>query len=130
MKRPFINLDKHNLLYNIGVGTGWFVTGLLGLIDYIKPVNYFIAFVDVVLVAILLYTAIGKIEKNDEMTFSYFEKARSFGFHAATCACMILISINIIFDGCVPFKVGAPVILGIAYMTTGWVFRQLERGND
>ena len=92
--------------------------------------NYFIAFIDLVLVVILLYTAIGKIEKNDEMTFSYYEQARSFGFHAATCVCMALIIINIIFDGCVPFRVGAPVILGIAFISTGWFFRMLETSED
>lgn len=43
---------------------------------------------------------------------------------------MILISIYIIFDGCVPFKIDASVILGIAYMSTEWIFHQLERGEE
>ncbi len=130
MKRPFVTLDMYNLLFYIGVGTGWFVTGILSLIDDTKAVKFIIIAVDLLLISLLLYTVIGKQEKNDEMTLAYFEKARSIGFFMGTIACMILININIIFDGCIPFKVGGPVTLGIAYMSAGWTFRKLENSGE
>lgn len=130
MKRPFVTLDMYNLLFYMGVGGAWFITGVLSLIDDIRAVKFIIIAIDLLLISLLLYTSIGKREKNDEMTYSYFEKARSIGFYMGTIACMILISINIIYDGCIPFKFGGPVTLGIAYMSTGWTFRQLEQSGD
>lgn len=93
MNRPAISISKQHLFYYAGVGACWFITGLLGLIDEIKAVNILIAVIDLFTVAILVYVGIGKKERNDEMSLSFYEKACAFGIQAFTCISMILIII-------------------------------------
>jgi len=130
MNRPAISISKQHLFYYAGVGACWFITGLLGLIDEIKAVNILIAVIDLFTVAILVYVGIGKKERNDEMSLSFYEKACAFGLQAFTCISMILIIIDIIFSGCIPFKVGGPIILGTTFMSVGWYYYQLEHAGD
>lgn len=130
MKRPDISIEKQLLLFYGGVGTCWFITGLLGLIDDIKEIKVLIAIIDFVTLALLLYVGIGKRERNDEMSRTYFEKACAFGIYVLTCVSMLLISIDIVFSGYITFKVGAPVILGLTFMSVGWYYHQLEHTGD
>lgn len=130
MRRPAINIDQHNLLVYIGVGAGWFLTGLLELIDGGIALKAFQIVLFLAIVIILLYTAIGKNEEHDEMTFAYYKEALATGFHFITITCLLFTIVDALLDYTIPFHFVGYVMLGIGYFSAGWKFRQLERDGE
>ncbi len=130
MRRPDINIDQHNLLVYIGVGAGWLLAGLLELIDGGIALKAFQIILFLAIVIILLYTAIGKNEEHDEMTFAYYKEALATGFHYITITCLLLTIADALLDYTIPFHFAGYVMLGIGYFSAGWKFRQLERDGE
>ncbi|SEH20640.1 hypothetical protein [Selenomonas sp. KH1T6] len=130
MRRPAINIDQHNLLVYIGVGAGWFLAGLLELIDGGIALKAFQIILFLAIVIILLYTAIGKNEEHDEMTFAYYKEALAAGFHSITITCLLFTIVDALLDYTIPFHFAGYIMLGIGYFSAGWKFRQLERDGE
>ncbi|WP_027407164.1 hypothetical protein [Anaerovibrio sp. RM50] len=131
MKRPEINLDKHNLLYYICVGGGWLLVGLLDIISNDNIILLSIsACINALMIMVLLYVLIGKRETGDEMTIKYHERAMSEGFYFITCLCLILLCVDNIFKLNVSFQVYGHLMLGVGFLVTGFKFHQLEKDGE
>lgn len=130
MKRPAISIEQHNLIYNVGIGISWLVSAFLRLIADSIAIKVLIVIVGLILVSLVLYSIIGKRERDDELTFTYAEQARSFGFFVGTCICLIFFSISLIDENFVSLVFAAPVILGVSHIAVGWRFYHLEKYGD
>ena len=131
MKRPDINIDRHNLLYYVVVGIGWLLVGLLDIFrDEYRLVASASAIINALMIVLLLYVIIGRKEKNDEMTLTYQERAMTMGFYVMTFMILLLLSADQLLKWNVPFQVYGHIILGIGFIVTGLKFRQLEQDGD
>ena len=130
MKRPDISIERHNLIFYIGVGIGWIISALLGLINDSITVKFLVVIINLILVSLLLYSLIAKRERDDELTLSYSERARSFGYLVFSCSCCIFFSFDLLYEDIISLHFAAPFILGISHLAVGWKFHCLEKYGD
>lgn len=132
MKRPFINVEQNNLLIYFGVGSGWIITSILGLLEQYSQTFYYLHLAGIfVMLILLIYIVVGKHETNDEMSIAHRNEAHTFGFTVVSFMILFIIPFDrYLIDGGVLFSFAGYFLLGIGFLSIGWKFRQLERNGD
>ena len=101
MKRPDITVGRRNMLLNLGVGSGWIISSIFGLLESHSHLD---AAVIAVMALVLIYILIGKHEASDEMAVAHNDEAYAFGFLAASITVLILLMLDRYFvEGGIPF---------------------------
>ena len=115
MKRPDITVGRRNMLLNLGVGSGWIISSIFGLLEsHSRIFHHLDAAVIAVMALVLIYILIGKK-----------------GFLAASITVLILLMLDRYFvEGGIPFYFAGYFVLGIGNLAAGWKFYKLERDGE
>ena len=132
MKRPEITIGRRNMLLNLGVGSGWIVSAIFGLLETHSRIFHPLdVAVFAVMALVLIYIVVGKHEASDEMAVAHNNEAYAFGFLAASFAVLILLVLDRYYlEGGVPFYFAGYFVLGIGNLAAGWKFYKLERDGE
>ena len=132
MKRPEITIGRRNMLLNLGVGAGWIISAVLGVLESHSQVFHNLdIFIITIMALVLLYTLAGKHEANDEMSVAHSNEAYRCGFLAICFAILLLLFLDKHFiSGGIPFNFAGYFIMGVGNITAGWKFYQLERDGE
>ena len=132
MKRPDITVGRRNMLLNLGVGSGWIISSIFGLLEsHSRIFHHLDVAVIAVMALVLIYIVVGKHEASDEMAVAHNNEAYAFGFLAASITVLILLMLDRYFvEGGIPFYFAGYFVLGIGNLAAGWKFYKLERDGE
>ena len=132
MKRPEITVGQRNMLLNLGVGAGWIISAIFGLLEpYSRIFHNMYIVIGTVMALVLIYIVVGKHETSDEMAIAHNNEAYAIGFSASIITVLFLLILDSCFiEGGIPFCFAGYFIMGIGNLVTGWKFYKLERDGE
>lgn len=132
MNRPEITVGRRNMLLNLGIGAGWIISAIFGLLESYSQIFHNLDLAVIIVIALMLiYTIAGKHEESDEMAVAHNDEAYRCGLLAICFAITILLFLDryLINEG-IPFYFAGYFIMGVGNITAGWKFYTLERDGE